>query len=339
MTLLVSAVVLAQALSATAPECVYISEVAYDVVNEDTQEWVELVNLSDEVVSLDELRLGDEETLGGTEAIMAFPAGAVIGPWSFVVVATNAAGFLEKTGKRPDFELKATDDTVAKMSLDRTLGGARFELANGTDEVLLLDATGLLIDGVSWGRTTPLVGVVDTAVTPQGSSLTRVLAVDGPNGWRTTAPTPGVVTISGISGDTPVQTGEGEGEGEGEPTGEGEGEPVGEGEGEGEPVGEGEGEVDPVGEGEGEGEPVGEGEGEVDPIGEGEGEPVDEGGDGEGEGEPVEPNTNVPEVGVELGERRPAVGPPESNGCAGSPGAVSALVLVLWRRRRRTHGG
>ena len=315
MTLLVSSTVLSL-LVGVAPTTVFISEVAYNVVNEGTDEWVELVNLSDGAVSLDELRVGDEESLGGNEAILRFPVGATMQPWSAVVVATNASSYFALQGRYPDFEVKGTVGSVAQMSFDRTLGGARFELANSTDEIVLLDATGLLIDGLSWGRTTPLAGMTNTTVTPKGKTIARRFsATDGPEPWRVGAPTPGVVVITGLSGAIP---------------GEGESEPVdpGEGEGEGEPIDPGEGE------GEGEGEPVesGEGEGEGE-TGEGEGET---GQDDPDDTEPAEGNN--PGTGVELGDRPtpPVLGPPEAASCSNGGGAVGSLGLMFlgWRRRR-----
>jgi len=61
---------------ATAPSSIRLSEVAYDVVGtEPDGEWVELVNTGSDTVSLDDVRVADEEQLGGGEAVLAFPSG------------------------------------------------------------------------------------------------------------------------------------------------------------------------------------------------------------------------------------------------------------------------
>lgn len=163
-------------MQAQAPSTVRLSEVAYDVIGvEPDGEWVELVNLGHEPALLDELRLGDEEEPGGTEATLAFPLGTILQPGRVVVIASSAAAFEAAQGVLPDFEVKSTVADVAKMTVDRSLGGSRFQLANATDEVVLTDALGARIDGVSWGRGAPLPGVTDTPLTAEGQTVARDL--------------------------------------------------------------------------------------------------------------------------------------------------------------------
>ena len=205
------ATVLGVWMSATAPTSVLVSEVAYDIVgSEPDGEWVELINMADAPVVLDELRLADEETPGGSEAVLAFPPGTVLGPWQVIVVAVSAAAFEIAQGALPDFEIKSTVATVARLTADRTLGGSQFQLANSTDEVLLLDSAGGVIDGVSWGRTAPLPGVANAATTTEGKTLVRTFDVGGPpRPWGVGTPSPWDAAVIGLNAANPGQTGDG----------------------------------------------------------------------------------------------------------------------------------
>ncbi len=205
------ATVLGVCISATAPTSVLVSEVAYDIVgSEPDGEWVELINMADAPVLLDELRLADEESLGGSEAVLAFPPGTTLGPWQVVVVAVNAAAFDIAHGALPDFEIKSTVATVAHLTADRSLGGTQFQLANSTDEVLLLDSAGLLIDGVSWGRTAPMPGVANAATTTEGKTLVRTFDVGGPpRPWGVGTASPWDAPVIGLNSAGPGQTGDG----------------------------------------------------------------------------------------------------------------------------------
>jgi hypothetical protein len=205
------ATVLGVWMSATAPTSVLVSEVAYDIVgSEPDGEWVELINLADAPVLLDELRLADEESLGGSEAVLAFPPGTTLGPWQVVVVAVSAAAFDIAHGALPDFEIKSTVATVAHLTADRSLGGSQFQLANSTDEVLLLDSAGLLVDGVSWGRTAPMPGVANAATTTEGKTLVRTFDVGGPpRPWGVGTASPWDAPVIGLNAANPGQTGDG----------------------------------------------------------------------------------------------------------------------------------
>lgn len=177
---------------------VKITEVAYDVVgSEPDGEWVELKNTGAVTVSLADLRLADEETLGGSEAVLAFPPDAVLDPGQVIVVAVNAVAFEAALGFAPDFDIKGTSSSVPQLTPDRTLGGTQFQLANSMDEVLLLDAAGLLLDGVSWGRSPPLPGIVNTPLAREGQTISRDLdeATGAFRPWTVGAPTAGTLRL------------------------------------------------------------------------------------------------------------------------------------------------
>jgi len=193
-----AALILTLSTQATAPSPVKLSEVAYDVVGtEPDGEWVELVNTGTETVSLDDLRVADEEQLGGAEAVLAFPPGQTLAPGGVVVIASSAAAFRAAHGFAPHFEIKASDDAVAQMTPDRSLGGTQFQLANTSDEVLLLNPAGFILDGVSWGRSTLLPDIVDAPPTGEGRTLTRELdeATGALRPWAVALPSASVVRM------------------------------------------------------------------------------------------------------------------------------------------------
>lgn len=235
------------ALAAVTPDSVFVSEVVYNPLgNEPDSEWIELVNVADVDVVLDELRLGDSESEPDNEGILQFPAGTTIPPRGHIVVANKSTAYQSSSGRKADFELKASDASVPELTADTAMGGTlALSLANSTDEIFLFDLDGFIVDGVTWGRAAPIDGVANFDGATEGQSLQRGFDANGPQPWFAAAPSPGTVALNL---DTPEQNPPDE---EPVPVGEGEGEeplPVGEGEGEGEP----EEEPAPAGEGEGE---------------------------------------------------------------------------------------
>jgi uncharacterized repeat protein (TIGR01451 family) len=166
-----------------------ISEVYYDATGTDTDnEWVEIYNNFFTAVSLDEFKIGDEETpdAGAGDGMAQFPAGYSISPGTVAIVALRTTdggseGFENLYGFKPDFETNSTDAVVPDMNVygnwDTT---ANFSLANTGDEVLLLDGSDTVLDVVAYeGASWP--GVSNTAIAAgTGESIERV-----PANWDT----------------------------------------------------------------------------------------------------------------------------------------------------------
>ncbi|MBK5109408.1 MAG: lamin tail domain-containing protein, partial [Anaerolineales bacterium] len=139
----------------TQPYCdnipVLISEVLYDpaVSGEPEGEWVEIYNYGDIRVSLDCLILGDEETGGGSEGMMAFPAGGSINPGQVIVIANHADDFNNNYGFFPDFEIQQANESVPNLSPFPQWASGSISLSNSGDEVLLINLSGIQIDAVS----------------------------------------------------------------------------------------------------------------------------------------------------------------------------------------------
>ncbi|MCA9973675.1 MAG: lamin tail domain-containing protein [Anaerolineales bacterium] len=178
-----------------------ISEVFYNAPGADEiEEWVELVHLGQAPLPLDGIKLGDEEQPGGGEGMLRFPAEAVLAPGQVVVVAQSAAGFAARHGRLPDFEITPSDPAVPDMQPYPAWAGGTLALANGGDELLLLDAADGLIDALSYGDShryfdPPVAGVF------AGQSIARVPAdcdTDTAVDWQPRqVPTPGSVAFDG----------------------------------------------------------------------------------------------------------------------------------------------
>jgi hypothetical protein len=135
------------------PGAVLITEIQYDAIGaEPDQEWIELYNPGDLPYLLTNVWLGDEETLGGTEGMFRFPNGTLLNARQIIVIANRASAFVQVYGRAPDFELVASDTEVPDLIKDKHWATGNIELTNDSDEALLRDVSGVVIDGVSWGN-------------------------------------------------------------------------------------------------------------------------------------------------------------------------------------------
>lgn len=174
-----------------------ISEVYYDPPGEESErEWIEIANVGTVVLDLSGIKVGDEEMAGGGEGMRRFPEGAQIVPEQAVVVAQTAVGFRFLFGQNPDFELLDSDPDVPDMRNYPLWAGGDIALANGGDEVLLLDEKNQRIDSINYGEKVTYFSPAVTAVF-QGQSIERSPANCDSNtatDWQPQAqPTPGVV--------------------------------------------------------------------------------------------------------------------------------------------------
>jgi len=129
-----------------------INEVLYDGASEPQDEWIEVFNRTgQDNFSLDGFKLGDEETPGGTEGMVAFPLGHTIGLDDVVVVANNGATFVASNGFAPDFEIADSGAVPDMFDYAAWSATGSVQLANGGDQLLLLDPCDTVIDVVTYG--------------------------------------------------------------------------------------------------------------------------------------------------------------------------------------------
>jgi hypothetical protein len=156
------------------PASLLISEVLYDPTNSDEPagEWLEIYNFGDHIVNLACVKVGDEETAGGGEGMLRFPAGATLSPRGVIVVANKATTFTNSYGFKPDYEMVFSDEAVPTMVKYDSWSNGTFGLNNSGDEVLLLDGDDQVVDIVSWGNSK---AAFDPPVKPvkEGHSIER----------------------------------------------------------------------------------------------------------------------------------------------------------------------
>jgi len=157
------------------PAGLLISEVLYDPAGSEDPlpEWIEIFNISNAVVNLACVKIGDEETRLGGEGMLRFPEGALLGPGDVAVVANRATSFSLVYGFPPSFEMIESDPLVRNMIRFDEWADGSVNLSNLGDEVLILDGNDILIDAVSWGNSAfafdPPVSNVD-----EGHSVERI---------------------------------------------------------------------------------------------------------------------------------------------------------------------
>ena len=132
------------------------------------REWIEIFNNSPVALSLDGIKVGDEETIAGGESMLRFPAGFSIAPGATVIVALQADngsdGFYYLFGFCPDFEVTNTTGpncSAPDMSPYSAWASGSLALSNNDDEVLILDGSDTVLDvaGYTDGGYTPYPGV------------------------------------------------------------------------------------------------------------------------------------------------------------------------------------
>ncbi len=139
----------------TAPaDYVLISEVFYDPPGStEDDEFIELANPTIRPIRLDNFSLGDASKPEDFEDMRRFPINTILQPNSAVVIASTAAGFKDRFGFNPDFEIVESDPLVPNLIDDPAWGdpAAILRLGNSGDEVYLLDPTGLIVDAIAYG--------------------------------------------------------------------------------------------------------------------------------------------------------------------------------------------
>ena len=162
------------------------SELYYDAVGADSDnEWLEIYNAAPISLSLDGVKLGDEETPDGSEGMVQLPDGYTIQPGEALIVAQTTgdiltSGFLWLYGFLPDFEINNSDGSVPDTSPYANWGTNNVALANGGDQALLLDAASTILDVVIY-ESAAWPGVSSPVTAPTGSSIERAPASQDSN--------------------------------------------------------------------------------------------------------------------------------------------------------------
>lgn len=203
---------------------VRITEVHADARRDNDGEWIELSNNGANAVDLGFLRVGDEESQGGTEGMVVFRAGTMLAPNDSVVIAFAASAFRDDWDLAADREWYRDSDGVDN-ELPRALAWADgpIRLDNSGDGVIVLGCSGQVIDAVYWG-TEPAQGLPVEAIWPKRvrptppwdgvsnagpATLSRRAGADtnsAADWFRERCPTPGV---PGSTNAAPVTTDQG----------------------------------------------------------------------------------------------------------------------------------
>jgi hypothetical protein len=195
---------------------VLLSEIFYDTPGIDShEEWVELYNVAGASVSLENWRIGDEETIDGNEGMYRFPAGSSMSANDVSVMAMRSSGFQALNGGLlPDFEVIDTVIFVPNMIAEPLWASGTMEMNNFGEEILLLDPYFTAVDVVTYENGS-YPGVNRAHGVATGESMERELPIDTNDcvvDFRTQpVPTPGqpwlpVVAAPVIAGNAPVLT-------------------------------------------------------------------------------------------------------------------------------------
>ena len=158
----------------TATPTLLISEIAYDTWRDDAlNEWIELLVVSETPIDAGQIKLGDEEEIGGGEGMKRFPKETIFEPGELIVVAQSAVDFRNVYGVYPSFELLDSTADVPNMINVSLLAKGDVALSNAGDEVIILDERNRPIDRVSYGESTVYLNPAIDSV-EAGWSLERV---------------------------------------------------------------------------------------------------------------------------------------------------------------------
>jgi cardiolipin synthase len=155
-----------------------VAEVFVNPEGEDaSKEWIELYNPGLEG-DISGWTVGDATDIGDYgDGRYTFPAGARILHGQVIVAAACATDFSAACGFNPTYEWTDCDAAVPDLVPAGPWEGFGLALGNKSDEVVLLDAGGALVDSAAWGGE-PRVGVVPYPLGPgedfpRGASLKR----------------------------------------------------------------------------------------------------------------------------------------------------------------------
>lgn len=180
---------------------VLISEVLYDPLDtiDPLGEWLEIYNPGEVAVELRCLYVGDEETEGGGEGMLAFPSNTTLPGGVVAVIAYQAEAFAGLYGFLPDYELSESLPEVPNLIKNSSWSSGTVNLNNDGDEVLLLSQDLRLIDAISWGDSTFAFSPSVQKVTAGHSLERRPASADSDTAqdwFERTLPAPGTVDLT-----------------------------------------------------------------------------------------------------------------------------------------------
>ncbi len=129
------------------------------------EQWLEIANPTQAVVSISAFKIGDQGAPDDHEAIAQFPAGSVLVPGQAFVVARDGATFLSENGRRADAECSGSDAGTPDMAMFPAWATSTgFNIPNSGDEILVLDGANTVLDVLtfkngSWPGIIPHPGV------------------------------------------------------------------------------------------------------------------------------------------------------------------------------------
>lgn len=164
---------------------VRISQFMYNAPgSDDGKEYIVIRNYGDTAIDIGGYRLGDGIQQDGGEGMAEFPAGTVIGPGQELIVSQSAAAFKEAYGESAQFEFpwyggfSLEDDASVPDMLNSDWSTGMVQLANGGDELLLMNAEGDVVDFVPYLKDVTYRGVyykgVTVAADGDGNSIQRI---------------------------------------------------------------------------------------------------------------------------------------------------------------------
>jgi hypothetical protein len=158
---------------------ILISEFFYDTPGIDThEEWIELYNVTGVNLSLTDWRIGDEESIDGTEGMYRFPIGSTLPLGDVAVMALRSNGFQAlNNGVLPDYEVINTVIFVPEMVAEPLWASGTMELNNFGDEILILDPYFTAMDVATYENGN-YPGVNRSHGLDTGQSLQRLLPTD-----------------------------------------------------------------------------------------------------------------------------------------------------------------
>lgn len=195
------------AFAAQSRAALVVSEMVYNEPGSAaTGEWIEIFNTGPATVDLSSYKIGDEEEMNPSSAesggMWQFPAGAMIPVGGIQTIAVSGTTFFGNYGFNPTYEVNDSDGTVPNMINYTTWSNnpnSAINMANSSDQVLLLDASDALVDAVSWGNTFAFVPGLDGGAESDGQSYERINAyvdTDTAADWRLGNPSsPGTVPV------------------------------------------------------------------------------------------------------------------------------------------------
>jgi predicted extracellular nuclease len=149
-----------------------IDEVIYQGSKE---EGIVLINLGSAPLDLSGWAVGDAQTPGNGESMVALPSGHLLEPGALFVLARNGAAFRSHWGRSADGEVEASDPDTPDLVRRRDLATGNLALNDGGDEVVLLNPSGQLADAVAFEKGDYAgLGLAGLLEAPNDYSLQRV---------------------------------------------------------------------------------------------------------------------------------------------------------------------